>query len=146
MNPEEKEPKVLYLACPFTHFLPEVMEHHYRTSCIAAAKLMKSGIVVFNPLSHSVPINEYLHGIEDQHSFWMGIDLPLLRRCDELLIIGLENWTESRGVKAEMFEAMAYALPITLIEEKHIDLLPRIPKTALHFLKSSIFTEVVDDE
>lgn len=144
-NLDENEPKVLYLACPFTHSDPAVQEYRYRMSCIAAAKLMRRGIVVFNPLSHSVPINEYLHGIEDQHTFWMGIDLPVLHRCDEVLILGLEKWTESRGVKAEMFEAMAYAKPITLIEEADIDLLPAIPKAAKRFLKSEILKEVVDD-
>ena len=135
---------LLYLACPFTHNDPAIREHRYRTSCIAAAKLMKSGIVVFNPLSHSVPINEFLSDI-DSHEFWMSMDLPILRRCDEVLILGLEGWRESRGVRAEMFEAMALAKPITQIEEADIERLPAIPKTARHFRKSNIFMETVDD-
>ena len=142
---DENEPKVLYLATPFTHDDPAVMQHRYRLSCLVAAKLMRHGIVVFNPLSHSVPLGEFLNDIEDQHSLWMSTDLPLLRRFDELLILGLPEWPKSRGVKAEMFEALGARKPITLIEEADIDLLPKIPKTALHFLKSEIFTEVVDD-
>ena len=135
---------MLYLACPFTHSEPSIREYRYRMSCIAAAKLMRHGIVVFNPLSHSVPINEFLSDV-DSHEFWMSMDLPILQRSTELLILGLEGWTKSRGVRSEMFEAMAYAKPITLIEEADIDLLPKIPKTAKRFLKSEIFTEVADD-
>ena len=134
---------ILYLACPFTHNDPAIREHRYRTSCIAAAKLMKAGIVVFNPLSHSVPINEFLSSV-DSHEFWMSMDLPILRRCDELLILGLEGWRESRGVRAEMFEAMALAKPVTQIEEADIERLPAIPKTARHFLKSKILKEVAN--
>lgn len=105
---------------------------------------MKAGIVVFSPLSHTVPISEYVDEIGSEHDFWLAQDLPILRRCDELLILGLENWTKSRGVKAELFEAIAFKKPITLIEEPDIDLLPKIPKTARTFLKSKIMTEVVD--
>lgn len=141
---ENPDSKVLYLCCPFTHDDPAIMEHRYRTSCIAAAKLMKSGIVVFNPLSHSVPVNEFIEGIDDQHSFWMSIDLPILHRCDEVLIVGLPGWTESRGVKAEMFEALGLSKPITQIEELDIDLLPFVPKTARRFLTSQILKEATD--
>ena len=134
---------MIYLACPFTHPDPAVREHRYRTSCIAAAKLMRHGNVVFNPLSHSVPINEFLSDV-DSHEFWMAMDIPILRRCDELLVLGLEGWQESRGVQTEIFEAMASAKPIIRIEESDIERLPLIPKTAKHFLKSRIFKEADD--
>lgn len=135
---------MLYIACPYSHPDPEIREHRYRMSCMAAAKLFQAGIVAFNPLANSVPAVEF-GGIDLAHSDWMAIDLPILRRCDELLILGLDDWTKSEGVKSEMFEALANAKPITLIEEKHIELLPRIPKSAKHFLKSNILTEVIED-
>ena len=144
MNLEAVEPKLLYLACPFTHSSPEIQEYRYRTSCRVAAKLMRHGINVFNPLSHSVPICEFLGEIEDQHKFWMSVDLPILRRCDEILILGMENWTESRGVKAEMFEALSMQIPITQIDESDLELLPNVKKTSRRFLKSALLP-VVDD-
>ncbi len=105
---------------------------------------MKTGIIVFNPLSHSVPINEFLLNV-DSLEFWMSMDLPILRRCDELLILGLDGWRESRGVRAEIFEAMSLVKPITQIEEAAIERLPVIPKTARRFLKSKILMEAIDD-
>ncbi len=132
---------MIYLSCPYTHCDPSVREYRYRTSCRVAAKLMESGIVVFNPLSHSVPLCEFLDKKNFDHEFWMSIDLPILCRCDELLILGLPCWTESRGVKAEMFEALGLQKPITLIEEADIELLPSIPKTARRYLSSDVFKE-----
>lgn len=136
---------VLYLACPYSHPDPAVREYRYSTANRVASQLMKAGIVVFSPLSHSVSIARHIPAVEMDHRFWMDQDLPLLRRSDELLIIGLDGWTKSQGVKSEMFEAMANAKPITLVEEADIERLPKIPKSSKRFLKSHIFTEFIDD-
>ena len=135
---------MIYLCSPYSHPLPTEREHRYRTACRAAALLMKHGIVVFSPLSHSVPITEYIGEVEDDHNFWMSMDIPILYRCDEVLVLALNGWEQSKGVKRELVEAMWLRKPITLIEEADIKRLPAIPKTALKFLKSSIFTEVYD--
>lgn len=90
------------------------------------------------PLSHSYPLLEYLGDVTEDHEFWMRQDLPVLRRCNELLILGLPDWERSRGVKDELFTALSMNIPVTLIEEDDIDALPVIPKSARQFLKSNI--------
>jgi len=137
--------QLLYVACPFSHKVPTEREHRFRTACRASAILMKHGIVVFSPLSHSVPINEFLSDI-DSHDFWMSMDIPLLHRSDELLVLGMRGWTESLGVKKEMFECISLRKPITVIDEADIERLPAVPKHARRFLTSSILTEVYDDK
>ncbi len=132
---------VLYLACPYSHPDPAIREYRYSTVNRVAAQLMKANIVVFSPLSHSVPIARHLPDIEMEHQFWMLQDLPHLRRCEELLILGLPGWQQSRGVCEEMFKALAWRKPITLIEESDIENLPTIPATARRFLKSSILPD-----
>lgn len=137
---------ILYLACPYSHPDPAVREYRYSTVNRVAALLMKSNIVVFSPLSHSVTIARHIPETEMDHQFWLFQDLPLLRLVDEVLIVGLEGWTESRGVKAELFEAMALGKPVTQIEEGDIDLLPKIPKSARRFLESNILKEADEAE
>ncbi len=141
MKIEYEKTKLLYLATPFTHSDKSAQDHRFRVSCRATAQLMKCGVNVFNPLSHSVPLVEHLGDVGDQHEFWMWCDLPILYRCDELLIVGMENWEQSRGVCEEMFKALAWRKPITLIEENDIELLPTIPATARRFLESSILPD-----
>ena len=133
---------MLYTALPYSHFDPAVREHRFRTACRVAAILMKHRIPVFSPLSHSVPIAEFVGDVEDDHEFWMSMDIPILHRCDELLVVALDGWAESKGVRREMFEALMLRKPIVLIEEADIERLPAIPKTARTYLQSSIFTEV----
>jgi len=129
---------MLYLATPYSHNDPAVMEKRYHASCRAAAKLLKSGIVVFNPLANTIPAIEF-GGLELEHNEFLKIDLQILRRCDEVLILGLDEWEKSSGVLLEMFEAVGLRKPVTLIEEPDIESLPAISKTAKTYLTSNIF-------
>jgi hypothetical protein len=136
---------MLYLACPYSHPNPFVRDARFRTANRTAAQLMRAGIVVFSPLSHSVPISaDFNDTVTLSHEFWMSQDLPILRRCDEMLVLGLTGWHESLGVRQEIFEAMTHKIPITFITEQDIDLLPSIPKRAQHFLTSQIFVNIID--
>ena len=135
---------VLYVAAPFTHPEAATRERRYRAACRASALLMAAGVVVFSPLSHSVPIVQHGELDEMDSGFWLTMDLPLLERSDELLVLGLDGWDRSKGVVAEMFFALKHHKPITLIDESDIERLPAIPKTARKHLVSKILTEVYD--
>ncbi len=133
---------MLYLCCPYSHPDPAVQLYRYQKACRAQAKLIEAGIVVFSPLANSIPAVE-LGGLTASHDQFMALDLPILQRSDEMLILGLENWEQSLGVKKEMFEALALRKPVTLIDEADIENLPAIPATARRFLKSSILPDAV---
>ncbi len=135
---------MLYLASPYSHSSQAIQQHRYQKACRATAKLMAAGIPVFSPLCNSVPAVE-LGGLETDHDGFLAVDIPILQRCDEVLIIGLAGWEQSLGVKKEMFEALALRKPITVIDEADIENLPAIPKTARKFLTSSILTEVYEN-
>ncbi|MCL2119653.1 MAG: DUF1937 family protein [Planctomycetaceae bacterium] len=134
---------ILYLACPYSHSDEAVRQQRYHLACRAAAKLMKAGIVVFSPLANTVPAIEF-GGLELSHHGFLRLDLPMLRRCDELLVLCLDGWQESIGVQQELAEAIVFQKPITTIKEHEIERLPAIPKAAKCYLNSSILTEVYD--
>ena len=134
---------MLYLACPFSHHDETVQRQRYHLACRAAAKLLQSGIVVFSPLANSVPAVE-IGGLELDHAGFLNIDLPILRRCDEMLVLCLEGWQQSRGVQQELGEAIAFQKPVTMIKEEEIEHLPLITKAARCFLASSLLREVND--
>ena len=134
---------ILYLACPYSHFDEAVRRRRYHLACRAAAKLLKAGIVVFSPLANTVPAVE-LGGLELSHSEFMAIDLPILRRCDELLVVALDEWLQSEGVQQELGVAIAGKKPITMIKEHEIERLPAIPQSAKCYLTSAILTEIYD--
>ena len=134
---------MLYLASPYSHSDPTISRQRYHLACRAASRLMQSGVVVFSPLANSVPAVEF-GGLELSHPEFMALDLPVLERCDEMLILALDGWQQSIGVQQELGTAIALKKPITMIKEEEIERLPTISKAARCFLTSSIFMEVRD--
>jgi hypothetical protein len=132
---------MLYIACPYSHRDAAVRNHRYRMACCAAAMLIKHRIVVFRPLPHSVPVAQIGGISETDTDVWLEQDLPFLRCCDEVLVLGLPGWKESIGVRAEIAEAMSFEKPVSIISESDIDNLPEIPATAAYYLKSSILND-----
>lgn len=106
-----------YLASPYSHEDPAVRESRFHAACRKAAELMLAGDVVFAPIAHSHPISEQMPmGKATDHELWMSQDLPILRRCDRLLVLMLPGWDQSRGVREEM--EVARACQITVEFEK----------------------------
>jgi hypothetical protein len=81
---------ILYLACPYSHNDPMLRQQRYHLTCRTAAKLMKASIVVFSPLANTIPAIE-IGGLELEHSEFMSIDLAILMRCEELLVLALDG-------------------------------------------------------
>ena len=92
----------VYLACPYSHIDKSVREHRVERVNKKAAELMMSGYLVFSPLSHSHPISEHCDVDPCDNGFWLRQDLWILKFCDELHILCLPGWDESKGIKAEI--------------------------------------------
>ena len=83
----------VYLAAPFSHPDPAVRKVRFDAACQTAAALIRSGIHVFSPLSHSCAIA--LYGLPTDWSFWESFD----RACWPLAT----NWSccsSTAGVRA----------------------------------------------
>lgn len=84
---------VYYLAHPFSG--NEAV--NFDEANIFSNMLIKEGIYVFSPLSHSVPI----HKIENiNYDVWMNIDKVMLLRCNGLILSG--SWSNSSGCLMEL--------------------------------------------
>ena len=94
--------KKIYLACPYSH--PSVAMRKLRVRMVdqKAAELMELGNLVFSPLSHSHPISNHCKVDPTDHDFWLRQDLWILDICDEMHILCLPGWDESKGIKAEI--------------------------------------------
>lgn len=109
---------LVYLASPYSHADSDVRQRRYVEVCRAAATLMLAPErpVVFSPIAHSHPVAEHggLHATD--HQFWMGQCLPMLSRSDELAVLCIDGWRESRGVREEIGYAMDLDIPVRYIE------------------------------
>ena len=137
MKPDQKG--VIYLAAPYSSPNPYVEWTRYKKTCVAAARLMAEGIAVFSPLANTIPA-VHLGGLDIDHAAFLRIDKTILVRCDELMILALDGWRESKGVQQEAAEAIRHYLPIILVKENEIDALPVLSKDSCFYKQSTILS------
>ena len=125
-----------YLAAPYSHSDSSVCELRFLDVCRAAAILMRAGITVFSPISHSHPIARF--GLPTSWEFWLPLDREFLMRCDLLGILTLSGWRESVGVQAEIRLAQELGLPVVLIELSELEAADRDPTKLTALLRMEV--------
>lgn len=107
--------KIIYLATPYMHDNPDVMDFRADVSDIIAAKLADLGHVVFAPISAWHHIAKK-YGLPRDWEFWHNFDEQFVKVSKVLCIIVLYGWRESKGTTGEIELANEYGLEIIYID------------------------------
>jgi nucleoside 2-deoxyribosyltransferase len=107
--------KKIYLACPYSDPDPAICEQRVLEADRIAAQLMVQGNIVFSPLSHSHRIAHHIENHQDC-DFWLSQDLAFIDWADEIVVLKLDGWDKSKGIKIELEHAQAKGVPITWME------------------------------
>ena len=102
---------MIYLACPYSDPDSEVRIQRFEAANRAAAKLMRAGYHVFSPISHTHPI-ALAGDLPKGWDFWESYDRAFLSMMDNLTVLAIDGWRESKGVRAEMQIAAELGLSI----------------------------------
>ena len=110
----EKESGIVkvYLASPYSHRCKKVEEDRFEAACKAAGGLIREGFFVFSPIAHSHPI-AIRCSLPKTYSFWKRYNQSWLAWADMLIVLQLEGWKTSLGVKEEIIYAKEHGLIIT---------------------------------
>ena len=102
---------LVYLAVPYTHKSRAVQEARFHAVNRAAAKLMLAGFHIFSPISHthSIALDSKL---PTGYEFWMEYDTAILSMCGKLIVLMLDGWKVSVGVKDEIKQATKLGIPV----------------------------------
>jgi hypothetical protein len=115
----------IYLASPYSARLNDgepdrdLMYIRFQDVCRVAAMLMNLGYVVFSPIAHSVSIAAHLDNHLDAE-FWLKQDFPLIHWCDELWMLMLDGWDQSKGMAREQEYAERLCKPIRFLKMEDI--------------------------
>ena len=92
-----------YLACPYTHKDPRIMQRRFETVTRAAGWLTAhTDWAVFSPITHSHPIHQLADGIiGGDWATWERVDMLYLRCCCRIITLTIPGWSVSTGVRAE---------------------------------------------
>lgn len=105
---------MIYLASPYSHSNPATRERRFRIVCREAARMMRHGQQVFSPIAHTHPIAQF--DLPKGWEFWEEFDRWYISRCDEVVVLMLRGWRESKGVQAEIKIAEELGKPVSYIE------------------------------
>jgi len=104
--------KRIYLASPYSHPVRAVRSDRFRAACKVAADVIREGYICFSPIAHSHHIADYLKNHNDS-DYWVKQDMSFLESwADEIWVVCIEGWKESKGVAAEVKRAVEVGLPV----------------------------------
>lgn len=109
----EPRSNMIYLAVPYSHPDSTVRQQRFDAACRVAAALIRQGRTVFSPVSHGHPI--CCHGVPSDWEAWKWLDRRFLETCNEVVVVMLDGWQKSVGVRAEIAIARWLEKPITFL-------------------------------
>lgn len=102
---------MIYLAIPYTHNLSSMEQARFSIANLVASHLMKEGIHVYSPISHSHPIRME-GGLPGTWEYWEKHCRKILSICDKVFVVCIPGWEDSHGVQEELKIAKELGLPI----------------------------------
>jgi hypothetical protein len=109
----------VYLASPYSHPDPAVREARFDAVARNVAALMRSGVHLYSPITHTHPIA--IRGdLPTDWSYWEGYDRVMIAAASELWVLMIDGWGESRGVAAEIAIAVAMHKPVRFVEPLNV--------------------------
>ncbi len=106
------DPTLVYLASPYAHPSAAVREARLEAVRYVCGQMVNQGRIVMSPL---VYLGELAYKGVHPPQGWYAFDLQLLARCDEMLVLQLPGWEDSRGVLVEIAGAQTKGMPIRLM-------------------------------
>lgn len=106
---------MIYLASPYYHPKSHVREERFIAVCEYAAHLFRQGELVLSPIAHSHSIA--LAGtLPKEWSYWEKFDTELIQACSKVLVLKLDGWEESVGIRNEINIALKLGKPVEYAE------------------------------
>ena len=116
--------KLVYISCPFGHSNDYIVQNRVNISNSYYAHLLKNNINAISPLTVGNVLRTYIPEHQWDSKFWMPIDLHLLEKCDEMHVMCLAGWRNSKGVKEEIEFCERVGIPvkyISIVEQREGD-------------------------
>ena len=106
---------LIYLATPYSHEQPEVREQRFQVVNRVAAELMRGGMHIYSPISHTHSI-AMAGDLPKGWDFWEQYDRVMLAACVKVIVLRQDGWDQSTGVAAEIAIAKDMGLPVEFID------------------------------
>lgn len=104
---------MIYIASPYSG-TEEEMESRYRAVADYTARMINVGLVVYSPIVHFHHLSKE-YSLPTDFNFWQNINMGMMNKSNQLFVLCIEGWKESKGVTAEIQHAISKGIPITYV-------------------------------
>lgn len=111
---------IIYLATPYSHPDLKVRRDRFDRVNKVAARLMRTGMHIFSPISHTHPI-AMVGNLPTSWEYWKEYDEVMIKASIGLYVLRLEGWEQSTGVAAEIKIATGLKKPVKFIDEDYLE-------------------------
>jgi hypothetical protein len=108
---------MIYLASPYSHPEPEMVQHRFEAITKIAADMTSRGLCVFSPITYGHTLWQFKKDIPTDWRFWIDICFAYLDISQELWVVCLPGWDQSVGVRAEIERATDKGIPVIYFDE-----------------------------
>lgn len=98
--------QLIYLASPYSHSDPKIMEKRFQLVLKATAELTNQGLLIYSPIVHSHPM-AVDYKLPTDFNFWQKYNFGMIDHCNAIAVLTIDGWRESKGIKGEMQYAMS---------------------------------------
>jgi len=106
-----------YLAIPYSDKSESVMDYRAEVSDLICAEFMNQGRIIFAPISSCHHIAKR-YSLPRTWDFWQHLDEEFVKICKSVIVVMLDGWDKSTGVKAEIELADKYGIPVKYLDPK----------------------------
>lgn len=111
---EQMEP-LYYLATPYSKY-PKGIERAFIDAATLTGRLLKAGLKVYSPITHTHPIAIYAEIDPLDHDIWLPFDQAMMDKADALLVATMDGWEESKGIGHEIAWFNKHSKPIYALD------------------------------
>jgi len=104
-----------YLAAPYYHPDPAVVEKRMEYLYRYVAFRLKMGGIIFCPVVHCHEL-AVRHNLPTEFSFWRNYNAAMLATAAKLQVLQLDGWDKSAGVGTEILLAQDLSIPLELVK------------------------------
>lgn len=118
---KEADGGFVYLASPYTRLADTLgLDEAARIVALAAGCLMDEGCVVFSPIAHGHAVATAFDFDKKDQGFWMAQCYPVAYAANVCVVLKMDGWQESSGVKAEVDFFKAHGKPVIYVEPSEL--------------------------
>lgn len=100
-----------YLASPYSHRDTAMMESRYEAALEALGWLLKRKIWTYSPIVHCHTLARH-KDLPTDANYWIPFNRAMLKLASTLIILKIDGWDISAGIKLEMKWAAEDSIPI----------------------------------